>query len=209
MFEDEKPEFKSRHTLKEMQGKLKDQASQLIDFMSLPLEERLRIGWLRADLGRFKRGEISAAELRKNLTADELQGYKDRCSKPDYEDYGQVPGELKEYAEMVRKADLMNAAADRCKTYHKAVKTRNQAEHLYELALERLGELLWIDSSLRVYLDRNVIFGFDGNVGIDRVSIPRLKTSKSQFTQNRPSKVDRTAVLIDYVEHLIDAYKWS
>lgn len=206
MFEDEKAYNPRQDAAR--RAKLQLQASQRIEFLSLPPEERLRIGWLRADLGRLKRGEITQAALRKNLTADELQRYKDQCARLEFEDVKQVPYELKKYVEIVKKADQMNAAADRCKTYEKAVKARNQSEHLYERALECLEETLHENDGLRVFLDRDIDFSPEGNLSIDPVGIPRLKTSKSMHNQFKPAKIDKRAELIEFVEHIVNGFKW-
>ena len=92
------------------------------------------------------------------------------------------PTDLKRYEEKLRKATFNYNRAEgySSKGKHNTAKTfYNKSESLCEDALEILQEILYSDSSLRVWFDRDISFEVGGDLSADIVSLPRLVTSRS------------------------------
>lgn len=183
-----------------------------IDFLCLPYKERLRLGSLRHELNCLKRNESTAAQVRKYLSGNERNEFE--SSK--FVDPRSQPDELDDYQRMVKQADLANARAN---TYFKkknssaAKRERAKAERGYEVALERLRELLESDPKLedaiKCWLDRDVTFETGSEPSPDCVGIPRLITSKSMYRRDADKCLtDKNQPLINYVEKLINSYNW-
>jgi hypothetical protein len=147
---------------------------------------------------------VSKSNLEKALTADEYADYEHSLSVPvtlseiKYADG--LPNELKRYNIMLREADFqyykyekMSGLRDNRKAQFKSEslkRTMNKAEQLYERALEYLQEQIDVatrerrqDELLR-WLDRDVVFGTDGNLSIDADGVPRVKGSRSHHAQD-------------------------
>ena len=60
-----------------------------------------------------------------------------------------------------------------------AKKFYDKSESLCEDALEILQEILYSDSTLRVWFDRDISFEVGGDLSADIVSLPRLVTARS------------------------------
>jgi hypothetical protein len=102
-----------------------------------------------------------------------------------------MPEQLKKYNILLNKADLMFNKSESLsdKKSKKSARVYDKAEVLYESALVYLEETFacaergdWggeVRSQLYTWMDRDVVFGINGNVGIDRDSIPRVRGSKS------------------------------
>jgi hypothetical protein len=92
------------------------------------------------------------------------------------------PSDLKRYEEKLKKATFNYNRAEgySSKSKHStAKKFYNKSESLCEDALEILQEILHYDSSLRVWLDRDINFDVGDDLSVDIVSLPRLVTSRS------------------------------
>jgi hypothetical protein len=107
-----------------------------------------------------------------------------------------MPSELRKYNMMLKAADFQNNKYEKMyglksngkKKYKSAslTATSNKAEVLYEEALEHLGEI-WSCASpaelhtLQAWMDREIDFdkGIERIVGIDCVSVPRVRGSRS------------------------------
>ena len=92
------------------------------------------------------------------------------------------PSDLKRYEEKLREVTFNYNRAEwySSKGKHNTAKTfYNKSESLCEDALEILQEILYSDSSLRVWFDRDISFEVGGDLSADIVSLPRLVTSRS------------------------------
>jgi hypothetical protein len=67
---------------------------------------------------------------------------------------------------------------------NKCIKLQNEAESLYERALEYLDEIINDDQNLRVWFDRDLEFSAGSNIGCDNVRVPRVVTSRSLDKQD-------------------------
>jgi hypothetical protein len=120
--------------------------------------------------------------------------------------------ELKEYCDLLKKADDLyrraertnpNARPNKRTLMNVAIHNRGlstcallhvKAETAYERALERLEELLGIKPYLRECLDRPVSFDINNyNLSLDPQGVPRLKSSHSQYVirESRRNKRDK------------------
>jgi len=153
---------------------------------------------------------VYIGKLRSVLTAQQLEIYRASLREPLdpaevlYADG--VPDVLKTYNKKLRDADLVYNKFERLSSKkqttsvtsikHDTVKkTYNQSENLYERAVLYLEEMIDVapiqeQQEILRWLDRDVDFGYDENstvnpdrrnVGIDNVSVPRVKGSRSHY----------------------------
>ena len=117
------------------------------------------------------------------------------------------PSDLKRYEEKLREATFnYNRAEDySSKGKHStAKKFYNKCESLCEDALEILQEILYSDSSLRVWFDRDISFEVGGNLSADIVSLPRLVTSRSHEKLSDDSRlISKQSVKLAVIERAI------
>ena len=144
---------------------------------------------------------VSNKQMQSTLTAEEYANYiasLDLVSHSVEIMYGDgMPSELRDYNTYVRRADFQNNKFEKMhgeKTYRKKnyssasiTAASNKAESLYESALERLGEIWGVAShaerfELQNWMDREIDLdeGANTKLGIDCVSIPRVRGSKSK-----------------------------
>ena len=157
---------------------------------------------------------IAISVLRNVLSDDEYADYQTSLAthktmaEAIYADG--VPDELKRYNIMLREADFqfgkyekMNGLRNtgRAKYRTESLKrTYEKSEHLYERALEYLQEQIDVsvrDKSsidLKLWLDRDVDFSTDGNLGINADQVPRVKGSSSPYAQD--SGLPKMSVLL-------------
>lgn len=171
----------------------------------LTADEHNRLTLLNKLLSQQLRGKtVSVGQLKQALTEDEFADYESSLTQPVttaevlYADG--VPDTLKRYNIMLREADFqynkyekMSGLRDNGKAHFKSEslkRTMNKAEQLYERALEFLQDQVEVatrdrrqDELLR-WLDRDVVFGTDGNLGIDADGVPRVKGSRSHHAQD-------------------------
>jgi len=143
---------------------------------------------------------VSDKRLRATLANEEYAEYTaslENVSHPTEITYGDgMPSVLHSYTAILRQADFQNSKYEKMnglksvgrKKYSSSSLTvvSNKAESLYELALERLGEI-WSSATpteqyeLQTWMDREIDFdkGFDSTLTIDCVGIPRVRGSKS------------------------------
>ena len=121
-----------------------------------------------------------------------------------------VPDELKRYNIMLREADfqlgkyeMMSGLRDtgRAKYRTESLKrTYDKSEDLYERTLEYLQEQMEVSvrdkSSIdwKLWLDRDVDFSTDGNLGINADQVPRVKGSRSHYAQD--AELPKLSVLL-------------
>lgn len=148
-------------------------------------------------------GNITTVQLRSLLTQQQYQNYT--VSLTAIRDntelmYGDgMPQELQDYNAMLKRGDFAFGKAERMSGMQSAdrrkykidaiSKVEHQSQHLYERALERLEEIFNTASGehkiqLQYWMDRDVVFGADGNTGIDCERMPRVRGTKSPNAQD-------------------------
>lgn len=147
---------------------------------------------------------VRTTRLRSILSESEHNSYETMLEEVRHSEeilYDEMPEFLKTYNKKLNKADLMNGryekmAGTNAGTSTSRTKVSQQAETLYEEALEYLEELYGcaergdfgadMRARLDAWMDRDVDFekGNDRTVGIDVVAIPRVRGSKSHFAQS-------------------------
>jgi hypothetical protein len=171
----------------------------------LTADEHNRLVLLNTLLSQQLRGKtVSVAQIKQALTEHEYAEYESSLTQPVttaeimYADG--VPNTLKRYNIKLREADFqyykyekMSGLRDNRKAQFKSEslkRTMNKAEQLYERALEYLQDQIEFatrerrqDELLR-WLDRDVVFGADGNLSIDADGVPRVKGSRSHHAQD-------------------------
>jgi hypothetical protein len=144
---------------------------------------------------------VSNKQMQSTLTVEEYANYiasLDLVSHSAEIMYGDgMPSELSDYNTYVKRADFQNNKFEKMhgeKTFRKKnysstsiTAASNKAESLYESALERLGEIWGVAShaerfELQNWMDREIDLdeGANTKLGIDCVSIPRVRGSKSK-----------------------------
>lgn len=142
----------------------------------------------------------TVAQMKSALTAEQYIDYVDSLdSEQDTSEinYGNgMPSELRTYNERLKAADFQYAKFERMSSLKSVGRARyksdtikkayNKSEDLYEKALERLEEIWSVATPAELYelqnwIDREVDFdrGADRKIGIDAVSVPRVRGSKS------------------------------
>jgi hypothetical protein len=148
-------------------------------------------------------GNITAVQLRALLSQQQHKDYT--ASLTAIRDntelmYGDgMPQELIDYNAMLKRGDFAFGKAERMggmqSVGHRryrigaVAKIEHQSQRLYERALERLEEIFSTAScehkmELQYWMDREVVFGADGNTGIDCERMPRVRGSKSPNAQD-------------------------
>jgi D-Tyr-tRNAtyr deacylase len=147
---------------------------------------------------------VRTTRLRSILTDGEYSSYETMLEEIRHSEeilYDEMPEQLKTYNKKLNKADLMNGryekmAGTNAGTSNTRKKVSQQAETLYEEALEYLEELYGcaergdygadMRPRLDAWMDRDVDFdkGYNRTVGIDADAIPRVRGSKSHFAQS-------------------------
>ena len=173
----------------------------------LTAEEARRIAKLQAIADKLKRGE--------NVQNRQLQTWlgRDEYEQLEYEWQEQLelrselkdkPRDLKRYEEKLREATFNYNRAEGYSSKDKhstAKKFYNKSESLCEDALEILQEILYYDSSLRIWFDRDISFEVGGDLSADIVSLPRLVTSRSHEKQKEDSRItSKQGVKLSVVE---------
>jgi hypothetical protein len=209
----------------------------------LTTDEHNRLTLLNKLLTQQLRGKtVSISNLKKALTEVEYAEYERSLAEPIsisevlYADG--VPAELKHYKLMLRDADFQYykyekmaglKSVGRAKYKHDTLsKTYYKSEHLYEHALEYLQEQIELSQQNREgdrltrWLDRDVVFGAEGNTSIQADGVPRVKGSRSNSAQDaglpklsvrlkREQRVLenllRAAVACAYVPEVVDVVK--
>jgi len=151
----------------------------------LTAEEIKRLTRLEAIADKLRRGEnVQNRQLQKWLSEEEY-------AQLEYDWQEQLelrnelkdkPSDLKRYEEKLREATFNYNRAEgySSKGKHDTAKTfYNKSEGCCEDALEVLQEILYSDSTLRVWFDRDISFEVGGDLSADIVSLPRLVTSRS------------------------------
>jgi hypothetical protein len=168
---------------------------------ALTAEQHTRLDVINALLQSMVNGRgCTDKQLKRVLTAEQHHDYINAATTqqhPSESDYGDgIPDVLREYKSMVQRADFKYNTMDRLSqlrssgrgkcTAETVAKMSNQTDGLYERALERLGEIVdtatWPEKrQINIWMDRELDFDAGNNrtIGIDPVSIPRVRGSKS------------------------------
>jgi tetratricopeptide (TPR) repeat protein len=175
---------------------------------TLTAEETKRLAKLEAIADKLKRGQnVQNRQLQTWLNEDEYAQF-------EYEWQEQLelrselkdkPSDLKRYEEKLREATFNYNRAEGYsnKGKHNTAKTfYNKSESFCEEALEILQEILYCDSTLRVWFDRGISFEVGGDLSADIVSLPRLVTSRSHEKLSNDSRLtSKQSVKLAVVEH--------
>jgi len=178
-----------------MRQLLKERIEKVNPRRDLTADETKRLSKLEAIADKLKRGEnVQNRQLQTWLCEDEYAHIEAEWQeqlelRSELKD---KPSELKRYEEKLKQATFNYNGAEgyRSKGKHNtAEKFYNKSESLCEDALEILQEILHYDSSLRVWLDRDISFEVGGDLSADIVSLPRLVTSRSHEKLSNDSRL--------------------
>jgi len=151
----------------------------------LTAEETKRLNKLQAIADKLKRGEnVQNRQLQTWLNEQEYEQleYEWKEQLELRSELKDKPSDLKRYEEKLKQATFNYNRAEGYSSkgkYYTAKKFYNKSESLCEDALEILQEILYSDSTLRVWFDRDISFEVGGDLSADIVSLPRLVTSRS------------------------------
>jgi hypothetical protein len=151
----------------------------------LTAEETKRLKKLQEIADKLKRREnVQNRQLQTRLSDDEYAQIEAEWQEQLElrEELKDKPSDLKRYEDKLREATFNYNRAEGYSSKGKhstAKKFYNKSESLCEDALEILQEILYYDSSLRVWFDRDISFEVGGDLSADIVSLPRLVTSRS------------------------------
>jgi hypothetical protein len=146
---------------------------------------------------------VAASKLRSLLTQQQYTDYLASLDTPRHSVESLycngMPQELKDYNILLRTADLVFNKYEKMAgsqsvgkgkyTQHTVRETAKQSQRLYESAVMRLEEIFGAATGehlmeLRNWMDRDVVFGANGNIGTDCESVPRVRGSKSHQAQD-------------------------
>ncbi len=152
---------------------------------NLTAEEAKRFAKLEGIADKLKRGEnVQNRQLQTWLSDEEYEqleyAWQEQLELRN--EFKEKPSDLKRYEKKLREATFNYNRAEGYSSKGKhstAKKFYNKSESLCEDALEILQEILHYDSSLRVWVDRDISFEVGGDSSADIVSLPRLVTSRS------------------------------
>lgn len=160
----------------------------------LTTEEAKRLEKLEAIADKLKRGEnVQNRQLQRWLSENEYAQIEAEW-KEQLELRSELknkPSELKRYEEKLKQATFNYNRAEGYSSkgkHNTAKKFYDKSESLCEDTLEILQEILYHDSSLRVWFDRDISFEVGGELSADIVSLPRLVTSRSHEKQSDDSR---------------------
>jgi hypothetical protein len=117
--------------------------------------------------------------------------YKQRWAEQQELRKIEVPGEVKEYEQILQEAVMwhgrLDAYSGRNPKTGKLIINRkqitddmkNKTDGLFERAYEKLQEIIDADKSLITWFDRDIDFSFGSNIDISPTQMPRVITSKS------------------------------
>jgi len=182
-----------------------------------------RILRIESLINRLKSGhEVSLRDFTLALSLKQRKAYKALWKEQkDIRDYlKNKPAEITEYERKLNKALLANGRYEAYvgpkHTHDERIKLKNlgiKAESLFEDALENFEELLSFDPSLRIWFDRDIVFGVHGTVGTTPEQMPRVITSKSYENLNKDGARNnfglktKSEIKIDVLEQTLAEFK--
>lgn len=144
-----------------------------------------RLKKLEEILGQLRAGEnVQNRKLQTWLTEDEYADFANDWAqqKEIRNDLKQKPQVVTEYEQLLRDAEFANNRAESFseKKNAKAAKSmRDEADRLFEKALEFLRENVEGDYALAAWFDRTLDFEASGELGLSPQQMPRAITSRS------------------------------
>lgn len=160
---------------------------------------------------------VSIRDLRSALGDDGVKEYESRwqAELDRRTDFAQKPQVIKEYEDLLKKADFANNRADgikissRSKRDHNGMysneRLRSTAESLYEDALERAQEIVSADANMRIWFDRDVADTADGTLCADMAGVPRIVTSRgtNKITSGAASASSKESIKREVLERAL------
>ena len=174
---------------------LKERIEKANPRRNLTAEEARRLAKLEAIADKLKRGEnVQNRKLQTWLSAEEYAQLEAEWQEQLElrEELKDKPSDLMRYEEKLKQATFNYNRAEGCSRKGKhstAKKFYNKCESLCEDAIEILQEFLHVDSSLRVWFERDICFEGGDGLSADIVSRPRLVTSRSNEKRSDDSRV--------------------
>ena len=90
------------------------------------------------------------------------------------------PAGIKKYEEALNKAVLLHGKLDaQAGKIANLDDLKNRVDRAFEDAWQTLQEIVEADQTLRSWFDRDIDFGFDTDLGLDPIRMPRVVTSRS------------------------------
>jgi hypothetical protein len=135
--------------------------------------------------------EVSKRDFDIAVGKDFAKLYKQRWAEQQELRKIEVPGEVKEYEQILQEAVMwhgrLDAYSGRNPKTGKLIINRkqitddmkNKTDGLFERAYEKLQEIIDADKSLITWFDRDIDFSFGSNIDISPTQMPRVITSKS------------------------------
>ncbi|MDC0461712.1 hypothetical protein OAM34_01745 [Alphaproteobacteria bacterium] len=161
----------------------------------LSAQETKRLNKLKAISDKIRRGEnVQNRQLQTWLSEEEYEQleYEWKEQLELRSELKDKPSDLKRYEEKLREATFNYNRAEGYSSkgkHNTAKKFYDKSESLCEDALEILQEILYSDSTLRVWFDRDISFEVGGDLSADIVSLPRLVTSRSHEKLSADSRL--------------------
>lgn len=165
-----------------------------------------------------KGADVSMRDLEAALGKDGVDEYESlwQLELESRNIFENKPEAIKRYEELIHAGDFDETKADSVTTPRKRSKwingkssgqrLREQSEAKYERAIEYLEEIIDMDGSLRIWFDRDLVFGIDSTLGINRDSVPRTVTSRSTYklSEGAAQKRSKADLKQDVLERAID-----
>jgi len=177
---------------------------------ALSTEEQKRLVKLNEMLTAMKRGKnVQNRQLKRWLTDDEYEQFESEweTQKRFRSELKDKPLELKQYEAKIKDATFYYNRAEGYSSKGKnstAKKLYDKSESLCEEAFEVLQEIIYADSNMQTWFDREIDLAQGSDISAELVSLPRLVTSRSVEKQRDDSRITKKlAVKMDVVERAI------
>ena len=152
-----------------------------------------KIARMKALIARLEQGEdVQARDILVMLTADQKTQYEAAWTEQLEIRALKKPDDIVEYERLLNKALMLDGRAEQYtpkKMNGKALnstaaeiattKLRASATNAFEHALSRLEEIVSVNPTLRIWLDRDLDFGIASSMTDDVHTLPRVITSKN------------------------------
>lgn len=144
-----------------------------------------KIARIKTLIARLEAGEtVSTSSLARVLTESQMITLSEEWEEEKSTRKVQKPKALKKYESLIKNAIFLYGRGDRMcfenVPHHKIKAMFHKAENAFELALEHLGEAIDSDSSLRLWIDRDL-----KDAECDPIGIPRVIGSSSFECQSK------------------------
>jgi hypothetical protein len=157
---------------------------------------------------------VSVRDLRTALGDDGVSEYERRWQeeKARRAEFARKPKAVKDYEDILKKADFANNKADGIKITNRSKRDQNGmysnerlrgvAESLYEDALERVQEIVSEDANMRIWFDRDIDNTVVGTLNADMAGVPRVVTSRgsNKITSGAASALSKESIKRELLE---------